>query len=188
MRIVTAPNPVLRTKAAAVAPEEIKKLHATAKQMAKLMYKSQGCGLAAPQVGLSKRLIVVDTAYGPQPENEDGTKPDDVPENPVFFINPRIIRLWGEKVVGDEGCLSIPGIQIPIERYTGIEVEAYDLDGELFAVEAEGFPARALQHELDHLEGTTMFEHLDPITRIQYFQDYEAAVAAGAKPGDVAKP
>jgi peptide deformylase len=188
MRIVTAPNPVLRAKAESVAPEEIRKLRSTAKQMAKLMYKSQGCGLAAPQVGLSKRLIVVDTEYGPQPDNEDGTKRPDIVENPMFFINPRIIRLWGEKIVGDEGCLSIPGIQIPIERSSGVEVEAYDLDGELFVVEAEGFPARALQHELDHLEGMTMFEHLDPITRIQYFQEYEAAVAAGAKPGDVTNP
>jgi peptide deformylase len=143
MRIVTAPNPVLRAKAAPVELGEIKKLQSTARQMAKLMYKSQGCGLAAPQIGLSKRLIVVDTEYGPQPENEDGTKPDDVPQNPVFFINPRIVRIWGEKVVGDEGCLSIPGIQIPIERSEGVEVEAYDLDGELFVVEAEGFAARA---------------------------------------------
>jgi peptide deformylase len=188
MRIITAPHPALRVKAAPVAPDELKRLRSMARQMAKLMYKSQGCGLAAPQVALSKQLIVVDTAYGPQPENEDGTKPPDVPQNPIFFVNPQIVRLWGEKTVGDEGCLSIPGIQIPVERYENIEVEALDLEGESFTVEAEGFSARALQHELDHLEGMTMFEHLDPITRIQYLQDYEAALAAGAQPGDVKNP
>jgi peptide deformylase len=187
MNIVTAPNPVLRVKATEVTPAELRSLRSTARQMAKLMYKTQGCGLAAPQVGLAKRLIIVDTEWGPQPDAEDGTPQPDVAQNPVYYFNPRIVRLWGEKVMGDEGCLSIPGIQIPIERYTNIEVEAVDMDGEPFTVVAEGFPARALQHELDHLEGMTMFEHLDPIARIQYLRDYEAALAAGAKPGDVGR-
>ncbi|MDR2196539.1 MAG: peptide deformylase [Coriobacteriales bacterium] len=188
MHILTAPNPVLRMKAEPIAPDELDTLRSVASQMAELMYRSQGCGLAAPQIGLSKRLVVVDTEYGPKPANEDGSTPPETPKNPVFFINPQIRRLWGEKVSGDEGCLSIPGIQIPIERYSGIEVEALDLDGEPFVVQAEGFAARALQHELDHLEGTTMFEHLDPIGRIQYLREYEAALAAGAKPGDVKSP
>jgi peptide deformylase len=177
MRIVLAPNPVLREKAETVAPDEVKKLKSTAKQMAKLMYKSAGCGLAAPQVGISKRLLVIDVT----PPDEDGEVAE---KDPIFFINPVIVRAWGEKEVADEGCLSIPGIQIPIERYTNIEVEALDLDGEGFVFEAEGFAARAVQHELDHLEGTTMFEHLDPIERIAAFKEYEEALKAGAKPGD----
>ncbi|MDR1713937.1 MAG: peptide deformylase, partial [Coriobacteriales bacterium] len=115
---------------------------------------------------------------------EDGSEP---PKNPVFYVNPVVKRLWGEKVSGDEGCLSIPGISIPIERYNNIELEALDLQGQPFHTEVEGFAARALQHELDHLEGTTMFEHLEPIERIKYFQEYEAALAAGAKPGDTGK-
>jgi peptide deformylase len=177
MRIIVAPNPVLREKCEPVAPDEIKQLRSTAKQMAKLMYKSQGCGLAAPQVGIGKRLVVIDVT----PPDEDGEVTE---KNPVFFINPVIRQLWGEKTVCDEGCLSIPGIQVPIERLSNIEVEALDLDGEPFVVEAEGFYARALQHEIDHLEGTTMFEHLDPIERIQAFKEYEEALKAGAKPGD----
>jgi peptide deformylase len=177
MHIIVAPNPVLREKSQPVLPSEIKRLRSTARQMAKLMYKSQGCGIAAPQVGIGKRLIVVDVT----PPDEDGKVAE---KNPTFLINPVIKRLWGEKETSDEGCLSIPGIQIPIARSHNIEVEALDLDGEPFTIEAEGFFARALQHEIDHLEGTTMFEHLDPIERIQAFEEYEEALRAGAKPGD----
>ncbi|MDR3052529.1 MAG: peptide deformylase, partial [Coriobacteriales bacterium] len=155
MRIITAPDPVLRTACAPIAPSEIKRFKPIARQMAKLMYKSQGCGLAAPQVGISKCLIVVDI------------DPDAEETGPLFFINPVIKRTGGEKIEGDEGCLSIPGISVPIKRWEIIEVEALDLEGDSFTVEAEGFPARALQHELDHLRGTTMFEHLDPIARIR---------------------
>jgi peptide deformylase len=179
MHIIVAPNPVLRTKCEPVALDEIKRLKSTAKQMAKLMYKSQGCGIAAPQVGIAKQLIVIDVT----PPDEDGeVKERD--RNPLFLINPEIIRSWGEKETCEEGCLSIPGIKVPIERSSNIEIEALDLDGELFAIEAEGFAARALQHEIDHLEGTTMFEHLDPIQRIEALKEYEEALKAGAKPGD----
>ena len=177
MHIILAPNPVLREKSKPVALDEIAGLRATALQMAELMYQSQGCGLAAPQVGLGKRLIVIDVT----PPDEDGVVPE---KDPVFYINPQVKRLWGEKEVDEEGCLSIPGIQVPIERYNNIKVEALDLNGRRFTVEAEGFHARALQHELDHLEGTTMFEHVDPIARIEVFKEYEAALKAGAKPGD----
>ena len=175
--IVLAPNPVLREKAEPVAEQELKKYRSIAKQMAKLMYQSQGCGLAAPQVGIGKRLIVVDVT----PPDEDGEVPT---KNPTFYINPVVKRLWGEKEFGDEGCLSIPGVQVPIERFNNIELEALDLDGERFTVLAEGFHARALQHELDHLDGTTMFEHLDAISRIEKLKEYEQALKSGAKPGD----
>jgi len=178
MRIIVAPNPVLREKSRPVEAKEIKDLRKTARQMAELMYKSKGCGLAAPQVGISKRLIVVDVT--PPDENDEI-----IEKNPVFFINPEVKRVWGDREVCDEGCLSIPGIQISVERFNNIEVEALDLDGERFTVEAEGFHARALQHELDHLEGTTLFEHLNPIERIEKLEEYEEALRSGARPGDV---
>jgi peptide deformylase len=176
MKIVVAPDPVLRTKCQPVLPEELPKLAKKAEQMAKLMYKAEGCGLAAPQVGIAKRLIVVDTA--PRGEDKDFTP------NPVFLVNPVITRLDGEKAVASEGCLSLPGISIDIERSQFIEIDALDLDGDEIHIEAEGFSARALQHELDHLDGITMFEHLDAIERIEKLKEFELAKAAGAKPGD----
>ena len=176
MRVVLSPDPILRRRSEPVDKTEIRKLRSVAKSMAKLMYKNNGCGLAAPQVGLSKRLIVVD-ATAP----EEGEEPV---QDPTYYINPEVRHCGGETEVDDEGCLSIPGISIPIKRFTELTVEALDLEGEPFVVEAEGFLARVLQHEIDHLNGTTMFEHLDPIARIDAFRSYEEALQQGARPGD----
>ncbi|MDR0501517.1 MAG: peptide deformylase [Coriobacteriales bacterium] len=177
MRIILAPDPVLREKCAKVLPNELKSLRAKAKQMAKLMYKSNGCGIAAPQVGIAKRLMIVDVAE----RSEDAPE---APREPIFFVNPRLLSLSGEKTTEEEGCLSIPGIAVLIERDMAIVVEYEDFNGETHVISAEGFFARAIQHELDHLDGTTMFEHLDPIKRIQAFREYEDALRAGALPGD----
>jgi peptide deformylase len=166
----------LRTKCQPVLPEELPALANAAQQMANLMYKSQGCGLAAPQVGIAKQLIVVDTT---QPEDGEKFVP-----NPIFLVNPVVTRLDGQKEVCSEGCLSIPGITIDIERSQFIEIDALDLDGDEIHIEAEGFSARALQHELDHLEGITMFEHVDAIERIEKLKEFELAKASGAQPGD----
>ena len=152
--------------------------------MAQLMYETFGCGLAAPQIGLSKQLIVIDPEWGIA-EDEDS---DPMPQNPRFLINPVIKKLWGEKQLLEEGCLSVPGITVPIERYEFAEVEAYDLDGNLHLMEADGFAARVLQHEIDHLNGMTLFERLDPIERVDALLAYETALAAGAKPGDTSIP
>ncbi|MCL1879510.1 MAG: peptide deformylase [Actinomycetia bacterium] len=184
MRIIVAPDPVLKKVAEPVELAELSRLRSTAAKMAKLMYSSQGCGLAAPQVGLSKRIIVVDAEWGQQ----DAESGEEKAQNPTTFVNPVIKRSWGEKLRCDEGCLSVPGITIPIERYQNVEVEAIDLDGQTFTICAEGFHARVLQHEIDHLDGLTMFEHLDPIQRIDAFRLYEEALLAGAKPGDVSMP
>jgi len=174
----------LRKKAEAVGLDELAGLTESAQEMARLMYESDGCGLAAPQVGLLKRIIVIDTDWSAPDENGELTNP----QEPRFFINPVVKRLWGKKEVADEGCLSVPGITVPVKRFLNIEVEAIDLDGQTVLVEAEGFEARAFQHELDHLEGITMFEHLGPIERISYLQEYDAAIKAGAKPGDTEFP
>jgi peptide deformylase len=147
-----------------------------AAKMAKLMYKSDGCGIAAPQVGVSKQLIVLDTSVPEEGEERS--------EEPIVILNPRILSVGQEKECAGEGCLSIPGITIEIERPTSLEVEAMDLEGSIIRIEAQGFDARALQHEMDHLEGVTMFEHLDVAQLAPKLQEFEQAKAAGAKPGD----
>jgi len=176
MKIILSPDRGLRQKCEPVTSKELPQMVKLAKKMAKIMYKCDGCGLAAPQVGVLKQMIVVDT--GLPKEGEERV------ENPVFILNPRISKLGEETECAGEGCLSIPGITIEIERPTYIELEAMDLDGTVIEITAEGFDARALQHELDHLEGITMFEHLDVIARSTKLKEYEQAKAAGAKPGE----
>lgn len=147
-----------------------------AAEMARLMYESDGCGLAAPQVGVLKQLLVIDTSV---PEEGKARV-----EDPIVIINPLITQVGEEVACAGEGCLSIPGLTIEIERPTSLTVEALDLEGNTVSISAEGFDARALQHELDHLEGITMFEHLDAVSQATKLQEYEKAKAAGAKPGD----
>ena len=183
MKIITSPDPILRKKCEPVSAEEFPQIAKLAKKMAKLMYKSDGCGLAAPQVGVAKQLIVIDTSL---PKEGEETKERE--QNPLFIINPRIVAHSEETECGGEGCLSIPGVTVDIDRYLAITVEAQDLEGEEIVIEAEGFDARALQHEMDHLEGVTMFEHLDAIARAAKLQEYAAAKEAGAKPGDTSVP
>ncbi len=176
MKIVVSPDPVLRQKCEPVSIDELPKMEKLASKMTKLMYKSDGCGIAAPQVGVSKQIIVIDTS--PPQEGDDRL------EEPIVILNPRILRSGEERETVGEGCLSIPGITVDIERPTEIEVEAMDLEGNTIHIEAQGFDARVLQHEMDHLEGITMFERLDVVQRATKLQEFEQAKAAGAKPGD----
>ncbi|MDR1088623.1 MAG: peptide deformylase [Coriobacteriales bacterium] len=176
MKIIISPDPILRRTCEPVASEELPQMAKLAKKMARLMYKSDGCGLAAPQVGVTKQLIVLDTVLPEEGEERV--------QNPIIILNPRIVELGSTTESGGEGCLSIPGITIDIERPTSVTVEALDLEGNEIEISAEGFDARALQHEIDHLEGITMFEHLDPITCATKLQEFAEAKASGARPGD----
>mgnify|MGYP001561303696 FL=1 len=141
-------DPVLRQKAepvSAVTPE-IKK---TIADMVETMYHQVGIGLAAPQLGIPLRLIVVDDEKG------SGALP---------LINP-IITAQGGRGAGEEGCLSIPGIFAPVERAEWVRVEALDQDGHPQSFEAGGLRARVIQHEIDHLDGILFIDRLDPVTR-----------------------
>ena len=171
MDIVLAPDPTLRQvcEPCEVGDKSLKKL---AKEMAKTMYKNEGVGLAAPQVGVLKRIFVADCDF------ESGKK------NPIAFINPEIIGSRGETVVDGEGCLSCPGITVPIARPAEVTVRYFDLDGNVCEMEAEGLWARCIQHEIDHLDGKTLFESAAPMDRLQALQDYDVALAAGARPGE----
>ena len=144
--VVKIPADVLRTVAAPV-PKITKKTQFLIDDMVRIMKKASGIGLAAPQVGVSSRVIVI--------------APDDM--KPMALINPRVIREEGEQI-GQEGCLSIPGLYGDVIRAAYIEVEAIDRRGNLITLELEGLPARVVLHEVDHLDGVLFTDKVDPKT------------------------
>ena len=151
LRILTYPNSALRRKAESV--EEVDdELTETAWEMVKTMYLNEGVGLAATQVGLGKKLIVV---------NPTGEKEDE-----RILVNPSIVERRGD-LEGVEGCLSVPGVCGTVHRSTYIRVIAYDLDGSEVEIVAEDFFARVLQHEIDHLEGMLLIDRMTPESRIE---------------------
>ena len=141
-------SPVLREKAMQVnkVDNEIREL---VENMIETMYAEGGVGLAAPQVGVSKKIIVIDT-------EEKGI---------IVLINPVIIKREGESKE-EEGCLSVPGVYSPVRRSYSITVEALDLDENKIRITQEGFLAIALQHEIDHLEGYLFIDRLSPAKRL----------------------
>ncbi|MCL2826239.1 MAG: peptide deformylase [Eggerthellaceae bacterium] len=171
MEIILSPDPMLRQTCEPCDLND-KSLKRLAKKMAQTMYENNGCGLAGPQVGVMKRLIVVDC----DTESEE--------RDPIFLFNPEVVALEGEPVVEDEGCLSCPGISVPVSRPPVATVRYFDLDGEEWILEGDGLLGRCLQHEIDHLDGKTLFESCEPAARAKALLDYEAALAAGAKPGE----
>lgn len=180
MQILTLPNPILHQvcEPVKIGDKEIKKL---SKQMQKLMYKTDGVGLAAPQVGILKRFVVIDCFYCTQ--DEDGKSPG---KHPLVLVNPQIIEHSDEKVESIEGCLSVPGISCKLERWAWVKVKCLNENFEEVIYEGgNDLFGRCLQHELDHLDGNTMIERLDPMARIKAMQNYEQACMRGAKPGEV---
>ena len=143
-------DPVLREKAQPV-PQVTGELRSLIADMFETMYAAEGVGLAAPQVGLGVRAIVVD--------------PHDEQTAPFALFNPEIVATGAETEKGEEGCLSIPGIRELVERPTTCVVDALDPEGKPVHLEADGFLARILQHEVDHLNGVLVLDHLSPIKR-----------------------
>ncbi|MEJ5228005.1 peptide deformylase [Thermodesulfovibrio sp.] len=127
--------------------------------MIETMYKANGIGLAAPQIGISKRLIIVDTS--PRQENQ----------GLIVLINPEIIQSEGE-ILSEEGCLSLPGFLTRLKRKERVLVRGTDRKGKEIEIEAEGLLARALQHEIDHLEGTLLIDRISPLKRELFRRKY----------------
>ena len=148
--IATLPDPVLRRKARAVTTFD-KSLQALIDDMIETMRDAPGVGLAAPQVSISQRLVVIE--YADEPEAEEGEEPVEVKPKIYIFVNPEIVKTSEEKVLGVEGCLSIPGIIGEVERYTWVQVRGQNRHGKQVRLKAEGWLARIFQHEIDHLDG-----------------------------------
>ena len=154
MEILTYPDPRLREECREVdlIDDEIRDL---ARNMAETMYAAPGVGLAAPQVGVSKRLIVCDVA------------PKDHPRQLLVLLNPEVVEEEGVTSV-EEGCLSCPEVQVPVDRAAKVKVSALDLEGNEVSLEADELLAVALQHEIDHLEGELIVDRLSNLKRSLY--------------------
>lgn len=172
--IVLSPDPRLSAECAPI-DEVDDEVRALAKRMLKVMYAADGCGLAGPQVGEMRQIVVIDVDWSGK-----GSK-----KNPYVLINPEIVVADGAEHTGAEGCLSFPGVSVTVTRPSHVIVRARNLEGDLMQYEAQdNLMAVCLQHEIDHLHGVTMFDHLAPIARAEAEREYQAALAAGARPGD----
>ncbi len=147
--IVCIPEPVLREVASVVTKFDAE-LHKLLDDMAVTMYAAKGIGLAAPQVGISKRVVVINVT-----EDE---------KDIIELVNPEIIESSG-KIKSEEGCLSIPGFRESINRLAKVKVRAFSRDGEPFEIEGEELLSRCLQHEIDHLNGVLFIDHLSRLKK-----------------------
>ena len=159
MEIVTYPDPILKRKALVVEniDEAIERLMDS---MSTVMYKSSGIGLAANQIGVEKRVIIFDIAY--KEKKKDLT----------VIINPEII-LMENKIEFEEGCLSVPDFQGKINRKKYIQVRGIDRHGNPINIEAEDLTAICIQHEIDHINGTLILDHVSHLKRTLYKRKIE---------------
>jgi peptide deformylase len=150
--IITAPDPRLKITAKPVAAVDAK-VRRLMDNMVETMYHAIGIGLAAPQVGVAQRIIVVDVA-------REGEKPQ-----PVRIANPEIIWRSDELTTGNEGCLSLPEHYADVERPAGIRLRYLDHENEIREIEAKGLLATCIQHEIDHLDGVLFVDHISALKR-----------------------
>ncbi|QSV46559.1 peptide deformylase [Geobacter benzoatilyticus] len=164
-KILAYPDPVLKKKALPVAiiNDATREL---VRDMAETMYDAQGVGLAAPQIGVSQRIIVIDVS-----------QKDDRPEL-IVCINPMFIHTEGESYE-EEGCLSVPKYAANIHRHAKVVVKALDLNGEEVTYNAEGLLAIAFQHEIDHLDGILFVDHLSPLKKEMFKKKYRRMLEEG---------
>ena len=163
--ILAYPDPVLKRKSAPVTVinDTIREL---VRDMAETMYDAQGVGLAAPQIGISQRVIVIDVS-----------QKDERPEL-LACINPVIIHCEGESFE-EEGCLSVPKYAANVHRHARVVARALNLDGEEVTFNADGLLAIAFQHEIDHLDGILFVDHLSPLKKEMFRKRYRRMVEEG---------
>jgi len=173
LKVARMGHPVLRRRARVLEKSEVK---STAVQrliddMIETMHEYHGVGLAAPQVHESLRLFVA--AIDPAPEN--GPEDDEQDERetpPIAIINPEIIVVGADVVEDWEGCLSIPDIRGRVPRARGITVRGMDRKGDRLEIHAQGFPARVIQHEADHLDGVLFFDRMKTFDSLTFLDEY----------------
>ncbi len=151
-------DPVLRAKAAHVDADDLgtPELHRLVEDMYETCTAEEGAGLAAPQIGVSLRVFVVDCPEEPQD-----------PDSAVLrfaAVNPRVVASEGQ-IMSEEGCLSIPGLRESVKRDARVTLEAVDVEGRPFRIEGRGLVARAIQHEMDHLDGVLFIDRLSALKR-----------------------
>jgi peptide deformylase len=150
--IVKYGDPVLENPAETVTEFDTPELHKLLEDMFESMYAARGVGLAAPQIGIGKRIAVIDCSTGENPEEK------------IVLINPEIIRTEGIQT-SEEGCLSIPGFREQVSRAHRVTVRAQNAKGEVFEKTGEDLLARAFLHETDHLNGRLYITHVSPLKR-----------------------
>ncbi|MDX2154608.1 MAG: peptide deformylase [Bryobacteraceae bacterium] len=150
--IVKYGDAVLETPAAAITEFDTPELHKLIEDMFESMYAARGVGLAAPQIGISKRIAVIDCSNGENPAEK------------IVIINPEIIRTEGLQT-GEEGCLSIPGFRETVSRANRVTIRAQNVKGETFEMTGEELLARAFLHETDHLNGRLYISHVSALKR-----------------------
>jgi peptide deformylase len=170
LNILKYPDPALRIKAKLIQPSELKTILPLAKDLAYTMYKAEGVGLAATQVGIDKRIIVLDISKKFDENRQIFLDEGNIllmNKNLMIVINPEIIYEEG-KIIHEEGCLSIPDFNANIERSMFIKLKAIGLNGEEFIIEAADILSIAFQHEIDHLNGMLFIDKASPLKRSLY--------------------
>ncbi len=180
--IVTYPdNPILLRRARAVTRVN-RRVQRLIDDMLETLHDAAGAGLAAPQVGVGQRVIVVDVGPGASEEGSAGQRPSapsTAGQGAIVLVNPEIVAAEGEQV-GLEGCLSLPDLVGEVPRAERVVVKGLDRRGEPATVEAEGFLARALQHEVDHLDGILFVARVKDPGRLWRASELQAASQEGA--------
>jgi peptide deformylase len=159
-------SPVLEREAEAVTEFDTPELHKLIDDMFESMYAAKGVGLAAPQIGISRKIAVIDLSVSEKPEDK------------LVLINPKILHVEG-KQTGEEGCLSIPGFREQVTRAKRATVRAQDIKGEWFEKTGEELLARAFQHEIDHLHGKLYIKHVSALKRDLIKRKVRKLVKAG---------
>src|SRR5215510_11986509 len=157
--IVTLPDPVLKRKAHTVNKFD-KNLQTLLDDMVETMREAPGVGLAAPQIGLSERIIVIEYY-----EREEDEQVEEAPKKVWAVINPEIVKASEETLMGVEGCLSIPGLVGEVERHAAVQVKGLNRHGKPMKIKAKGWLARIFQHEIDHLNGVLFTERATHVWR-----------------------